>query len=154
MLIKIKVVFEMDNMLNLTPKEAFKAVKPEIFQELVSQAILSSGEEYKEKLSRVLGANLIWKSRHGNRRIHISDLTGKISLPLLQVQRKDTGEKIYLTRYILGLEPYRRIPRGCREIMAQLGASISCRAGARILNSLTGQKFSLSTIHQAVQDFP
>jgi len=130
------------------------AAIPAIFQELLYQYILLHAEEYKERLSRELNTELIWKSRNENRTTKIKSLFGEqsIILPLLQVQRKDTGEKIYLTRYILGIEKFRRIPKVYREMLAKIGASLPYRGGVDSIELLTDSKVGLATIHRAVQE--
>jgi len=152
--IRIICDFNIDNSNYEILFKIFNSAIPAMFQELLSQAIQSNAETYKRELSKKLGTVLIWKNRKENQTIKISGLYGKetVILPMLQVQRKDTGKKISLTRLMLGIKEYRQIPNVHREVLAQLGASTTFRSGRNLLNSITGREFSLDTIHRTVQE--
>lgn len=124
----------------------------ELFQVLVRRTVEVFAEQSRKKLAEELNTELIWKSKAGNRETWIHTLLGAIRVQMPQVQRKDTGEKMYLTRYILEMERYRRIPLAMREIFAKMGASFPYRVGMKIVNFFSGGLFGLSSLHRAVQE--
>jgi len=133
---------------------SFKNAIGQVFQSLVTQALLYYASRYKENgyLSELFGSSeIIWKSSKGFRLTTIHTIFGKIRVPQLQIKDKKTGKKHYLTRFLLGIEPRKRIPRCTKEAWALTGALAPYRVAAKIISIFSGFKPTLMNIFRAVR---
>jgi len=133
---------------------SFKNALGQVFQELVTEALIYFAQRYKDNgyLSEIFGSSeIIWKSSKGFRLTTIHTIFGKIRVPQLQIKDKKTGKKHYLTRFLLGIEPRKRIPRCTKEAWALTGALASYRVAAKIISIFSGFKPTLINIFRAVR---
>jgi len=132
----------------------FKNAIGQLFQDIVTKALLYFATVYKEHgyLSEILGSSdLIWKSSKGFRLTTIHTIFGKIRVPQLQIQDRETGKKRYITRFLLGIEPRKRIPQCTREAWALTGALAPYRVAAKIISIFSGFKPTLINILRSVR---
>ena len=116
--------------------KSFKNAIGQLFQTIVTEALLYFATKYKENgyLSELSGSSeIIWKSSKGFRLTTIHTIFGKIKVPQLQIQDKQTGKKLYITRLLLGIEPRKRIPRCSKEVWALTGALAPYRVATKLV---------------------
>lgn len=112
-----------------------------------SQLFLTSGE-----LGKLIGVeNVRWKTAQGNEMTTIVSPFGKIRLPQLQVKDKDTGRRYYITRLLLGVEKWKRIPEITRKYFGLLGSLASLRVVNKFFSLFCGMKVSLMSIVRAIR---
>jgi len=134
--------------------KSFKNVIGQLFQVIVTEALLYFATRYKENgyLSQILGySDIIWKSSKGSRLTTIHTIFGKIKLPQLQIQDRETGKKRYITRILLGIEPRKRIPKCTKEAWALTGALAPYRVATKIISIFSGFKPTLTNILRSVR---
>jgi hypothetical protein len=133
---------------------SFKNAIGQVFQELVTEALIYFASRYKDNgyLSAIFGSSeIIWKSSKGFRLTTIHTIFGKIRVPQLQIKDKKTGKKHYITRFLLGIEPRKRIPQCTKEAWALTGALAPYRVAAKIISIFSGFKPTLMNIFRAVR---
>ena len=134
--------------------KAFKNVIGQLFQIIVTEALLYFATRYKENgyLSEILGSSdIIWKSSKGYKLTTIHTIFGKIKVPQIQIQDKQTGKKRYITRILLGIEPRKRIPKCTKEAWALTGALAPYRVATKIISIFSGFKPTLTNILRSVR---
>jgi len=110
--------------------------------------VIKRAEEAKRdgSITRLLGTkNWVWKTRTGNRTISIKSKYGVVQVRSIQVRTQDGGAK-NLTRWLLGLEAFVRIPPLTQRVLANLATHCRFRA----VRILSGVKVSLQSISKAV----
>ena len=133
---------------------SFKNAIGQVFQEIVTEALIYFAQRYKDNgyLSEMFGSSeIIWKSSKGFRLTTIHTIFGKIRVPQLQIQDRETGKKRYITRFLLGIEPRKRKPRCTKEAWALTGALAPYRVAAKIISIFSGFKPTLMNIFRAVR---
>ena len=142
--------------------KVFFGIVRDIFQQFVKEAIYEFSDRYMKNgiLAKMLGceqSELTWKSRNGNRERGVLSLIGWIKLPQIQVQIKDKEtkkkKKVYITRVVLGLEKYKRIPISLVERFGFTGAMASFRPTVKIIEMFSGIKTNVMTILRSVRQY-
>ena len=134
--------------------KAFKDIIRPLFEQLVTASLLYFANRYKESgyLNKMLGfSDIIWKSSKGFRLTTIHTIFGKIKVPQIQIQDKQTGKKHYITRLLLGIEPRKRIPKCTKEAWGLTGALAPYRVAAKIISIFSGFKPTLTNILRSVR---
>jgi len=134
--------------------KAFKYILRPLFEQLVTATLLYYADRYKENgyLNKMLDfSELIWKSSQGYRLTIIHTIFGKIKVPQLQIQDKETGKKHFITRLLLDIEPRKRIPQCTKEAWALTGALAPYRVAVKIISIFSGFKPTLTNILRSVR---
>ena len=134
--------------------KAFLACLRRVFEELVTQVLYYFAEEYKNSghLAELLGCQGVTrKSSTGWKRTFIHTIFGKIAVPQIQVQVKETGKKRYITRLLFGIEARQRMPHYTRKMLALIGSLAPFRVGQKLISLLTGAKISAVSILRSVR---
>lgn len=134
--------------------KGFRNAILECFEEVVKQVMKSFANEYMKDgtmADMLKCSKVIWKTSKGAAKTSILTIFGKIRVPQLQVQNKDTGRRRYITRMILGIEPRVRIPEITSKMIGLMGALASYRVVKKIGSMFTQVGFSLMTILRCVR---
>jgi hypothetical protein len=103
-------------------------------------------------LARLLGCReVVWKTSRGNEMTSIMTPFGRMRLPQLQVKDKETGRRYYITRLLLGLEKFKRIPEVTQTYLGLMGALAPLRVVNKFLSLFSGVKFTLMSIVRAMR---
>lgn len=90
-----------------------------------------------------------WKTKNGGNTMLLT-VIHKLCLPRMQVQCQKCNRKIYITRKLLGVPSYQRIPDETTEKLGLIGALTSYRISSKIA-SFCGVHISRMTIWNSVQ---
>lgn len=93
--------------------------------------------------------HFIWKTRHG-KSTSVLTIFGLLNLFQLQVQCKNCGHKMYLTRKLLGIAPRKRIPLDTIRKLGMIGALTTFRVAKKIAG-MFGVVLDKMTIWHSVQ---
>jgi len=93
--------------------------------------------------------HFIWKTRHG-KQTKIITILQIVLLLQLQVECKECGHKFYITRFLLGLEKWKRIPKETIMRFGLLGALTTFRVSEKI-TKLFGIAIDKMTVWRSVQ---
>jgi len=120
----------------------------QVLESYLNDVILRRAESAKQdgSISRFLGTkNWTWKTRTGNKKISLKTKYGVVWVRSIQVKLQG-GKSKNLTRKLLGLEPFVRIPPRTQRVLANLAQHCRYRA-AQVLASV---RVSLQSISRAV----
>jgi hypothetical protein len=76
--------------------------------------------------------HFIWKTHHG-KSTSIVTIFCRVSFPQLQVQCKRCGHKMYITRYLLGIEKRKLIPKETIRKLGLIGSLTTFRVAEKIV---------------------
>jgi len=91
----------------------------------------------------------IWKS-HAATKTTVLSIFGLLTLPQMQVKCRRCGQKLYITRRLLGIEPRKKIPSETVMKLGLLGALTSFRVAQKIVR-MFGWMLDRMTIWRSVQ---
>jgi hypothetical protein len=91
-----------------------------------------------------------WKTQHG-KLTQILTMLGKLKIRQLQVECKDCGARLFITRQLLGIEPRKIIIPETNKRFALIGALTTFRVSEKI-TSLFGLVINKMAIWRSVQD--
>lgn len=134
---------------------AYSALLPHLLRDFFQKVIVGFGEYAmaldKKPFSCKCGndRSFIWKTRHG-KQTKIHGFYCWITLQQLQVQCKECGSKMYITRKLLGMAPMKRIAPEIYRKLGLLGALTSFRVAEKI-GEMFGWTVDKMTIWRAVQ---
>jgi hypothetical protein len=134
-------------------KRFVKKINP-IFEQVVSLAVMNFAEQYLEdgKLKEIIGCKGITKkSFTGSRKTKISTPLGYIWLPQLQVTI-DRKRRMNITRILLGIEKWKRIPIITARYFGLMGALAPLRVVNKFLEMYSGIKVSLMSIVRSMRE--
>lgn len=134
--------------------EAFKKAIILCFQDFVKQALFYFSQEYMKsgELAKMLGSKKVtWKTSKGNKSTQIKTIFGTIHVPQIQARIFETGKRKMITRILLGIEPYKRIPDITIKALGLMGALASYRVVKKIASMFTSVGFSLMTILRCIR---
>lgn len=127
-----------------------------VFSQIISQALRCYAESYKGngELAAMLehSGKISWKTLNGKLSTTIHTLFGKIKIPQLQVylHQADGSKKVKnVTRLLLGVSPYQRIPDYVKEMMGLLSSLCSYRAAQSCMTILGWWKFGYGSFRRA-----
>lgn len=155
--VNLEINIENSNILHLTKQ--FMCSLVTVFSDLVSQALLHYGAVYKEsgELNELLGLAeedyLTWKSLNGQLQTRLITTFGKIKIPQLQIYIHSPNKKKRsknITRLLLGVPSYQRIPCFVKEMMGMLSSLSSYRTAQSCIDILWNWKFGLGSFRRAV----
>lgn len=140
----ITIEFECQFRVNLQSSDfssimkAFLMLLPHLLEDFFQKVLVGFGE-YEMGLKKKSFAckccdndsDFVWKTRHG-KATNILSWFCWITLKQLQVQCKQCGSKLYITRILLGMEPKKRVPDETRRKLALMGALTSYRVSEKI----------------------
>lgn len=133
--------------------KAFRNCIFECFQKTVIMVLSRFAEEYMKNgiLAQILGCSkLTWKTSRGFKTTRILTIFGEIELPQFQV-KTDTGQRKFITRILLGIEPRIRIPEITARMIGLMGSLAPYRVVRKIASMFTDVKFSLMTILRCIR---
>lgn len=134
-----------------------KSLRP-VFEKVVKEILITHAEEYMKNgtIQRMLKVKkVVWRSRQGKYTV-LKTMFGKIYVPQMRVKYKDELGKIHqkcITRLLLGISPYQRIPDFMKKIIGLMGSLSTYRVCHQVLNVLTACKYSLMSLHRGVKWF-
>jgi len=134
--------------------KAFVRIIPLLFEKTVSQIIRTYAQKMLDDgtLAKALGVHAVKrKTFTGRCTTKIFSPFGNINVPKLQVQNIHTGKRTCITRFLLGMEPYRRIPHITRMYLGLMGALAPLRVVNKFFNLYTGTKVSLMEIVRSIR---
>ncbi|KXB06965.1 hypothetical protein AKJ51_02370 [candidate division MSBL1 archaeon SCGC-AAA382A20] len=92
----------------------------------------------------------IWKTRR-TKNTKITTIFGDIILGQMQVQCKNCGKKLYITRKLLEIAPRKSMSEGTKKILALLGSLTSFRISEKILK-MVGVAINKMKVWRCVQE--
>ena len=135
---------------------AFATLLPQILSDFVHKALVGYAEIVMAWTKKPFACErcgndreMIWKTRHG-KPTKILTVFQWVVLPQLQVQCSRCGHKFYITRMLLGIERYQRIPREVFRKLGLIGSLTTYRVAAKIASTL-GWTLDKMTIWKSVQ---
>ncbi len=136
--------------------EAFYKIQGIILPEFINQVVLNFAEHYMslEKKPFICDqcgneCSFIWKTRKG-KKTNILLIFGMVLLNQLQVECKNCGHKMNITRKILGVAPRKKIPVQTIRKLGLIGALTTFRVAKKIVG-MFGWKLDKMTIWRSVQ---
>lgn len=124
--------------------------------EFFKKVILAFAEDYIEKGSSKLkcpccqrAGRFIWKTRHG-KPTSLLTIFGAIFLDQLQVQCRECGHKMYITRQLLGIESRVRLPLHTVRRLGLIGALTTYRVASKIAG-MFGVSLDKMSVWRSVQ---
>lgn len=136
--------------------KGFSILYHKILDEFIQQVLLLfaekyMGEEEKPFICEKCGnkRNFIWKTHHG-RNTSILTIFKKVVLKQLQVECKECNHKFYITRWLLGIESRKRIPKDTIRKLGLIGALTTFRVSEKVV-SIFGLVINKMTIWRSVQ---
>ncbi|MBW2738948.1 MAG: hypothetical protein JRE64_08885 [Deltaproteobacteria bacterium] len=133
----------------------FAALLPQLLMDFFQKVLVGFGEYAmalkKKPFTCKCGndADFIWKTRHG-KKTKIHGFYRWLELQQLQVQCKQCGSKMYITRKLLGMEPMKRIAPEIYRKLGLLGSLTTFRVAEKI-GDMFGWAVDKMTIWSAVQ---
>ena len=133
----------------------FAALLPELLKDFFQKVLVGFGEYAmamkKKSFTCKCGNNdhFIWKTRHG-KKTKIHGFYCWLELLQFQVQCKQCGSKMYITRHLLGMEPMKRIAPEIYRKLGLLGSLTTFRVAEKI-SGMFGWAVNKMTIWKAVQ---
>ncbi len=153
--INIDIEVENCNLLHLS--QVFLKSLCGVFGQVVSQALRHYAQEYKESgvLAELLGqqGDVSWKSLEGKLQTRFHTIFGKIEVPQIQLYLHGShGKKRSknITRLLLGVSRYQRIPDFMKELMGMLSSLCSYRTARQCVVFLGSWNFGLGSFRRAV----
>ncbi len=152
----VKIAIEIENCNLLGLSQIFLRSLCEVFGRLVSQALRHYAQTYKEsgRLAELLDhqGGMSWKSLEGKLQTRFYTIFGKIDVPQIQVYLHESdGRKRSknITRLLLGVSCYQRIPDFMKELMGMLSSLCSYRTARQCVCFLGSWKFGLGSFRRA-----
>lgn len=133
-------------------KEFVKVIHP-AFEEFVCQVIMNFANRYLTDgtLMEMIGCETVTKkSFTGTRKTKISTPFGYIQIPQLQVTI-DHKKRMNITRLLLGIEKWRRIPLITAKYLGLMGALAPLRVVNKFLWMFSGIRVSLMSIVRSIR---
>lgn len=127
-----------------------QSLRPAI-QGLISSVVSTAGDAGMAdgSIADKLGGPVAWKTKTGTRTTALYTPWGWVRVPLLQVTTKDDKRRHYITRMLLGIERWTRIPDATRRTFAGMALHATYRACQAIGAMLGGAKHALGTLQRA-----
>lgn len=133
-------------------KAFVKTIRP-VFQQVIEMILRYFADKYLEDgtLVKMLGCKRVTrKSFTGKQTTTIITPFGKVILPQLQV-KADGKRKIYITRLLLGIERWKRIPLVTEKYLGLMGALAPLRVVNKFLELFTGVRLTLMSIVRSMR---
>jgi len=137
--------------------KAFLMLLPQLLEDFFQKVLIGFGEyemsrQKKSFACKCCGNDMdfLWKTRHG-KPTRVLTWFRWITLKQLQVQCKQCGRKMYITRMLLDMEPMKRVPEETRRKLALIGALTSFRVSEKI-GKMFGWAVDKMTIWKSVQE--
>jgi len=135
---------------------AFSKLLPQILTDFIQKVLLGFGENAMGQTRKPFSCDkcgndkeFIWKTRHG-KATKILTVYQWVILQQLQIQCKECGHKINITRKLLGIEPMKRIPKEVYRKLGLIGSLTTYRVAKKIV-SMFGWAVDKKTIWKSVQ---
>lgn len=135
---------------------AFSKLLPQILTDFIQKVLLGFGENAMGQTRKPFSCDkcgndkeFIWKTRHG-KATKILTVYQWVILQQLQIQCKECGHKINITRKLLGIEPMKRIPKEVYRKLGLIGLLTTYRVAKKIV-SMFGWAVDKKTIWKSVQ---
>lgn len=132
--------------------KALQIITAQFFQ----QVILEFADHYMFQRTKPFSCDkcgnnhqFIWKTRHG-KKTSLLTIFGSLNLFQLQVQCKNCGHKMYLTRKLIGVAPRKRIPLDTIRKLGMIGALTTFRVAKKIVG-MFGIVLDKMTVWHSVQ---
>jgi len=136
--------------------EVFKYLVLSFLEEFIKGALVCFGEELMKKkrksfiCTRCGNRGEFIRKSHNAKMTKVMTIFGEVRLPQLQVQCKGCGKKMFITRFILGLERYALMSVITARIIGLVGSLCSFRVSEKI-SELFGVKFSRMLVWRCVR---
>lgn len=133
----------------------FLELQKKILEEFVAKVLIMFAEEIMRSKIKPFHCNCgnssdyIWKTRHG-KLTKIETILKAIHVPQLQIGCKICGARLYITRFLLGMDPRARICEDTSRKLGLIGALTTFRVSAKIA-SIFGWTLDKMTIWKCVQ---
>lgn len=135
--------------------KAFVETISSTFEKIVEETIRHYAQLYLENgtLEKLLKCNRITKKTFtGIKKTKISTPFGLIKVPQLQIKLGKNGKRMNITRLLLGIERWKRIPAITEKYFGLIGALAPLRVVNKILQLFTGTFVSLMTIVRSIRN--
>ena len=156
--IDVKLEIEVKNCNLLHLSKVFLLSLSSVFSQIISQAVRHYGQEYKSngKLADILEhqGKISWKNLNGELSTNLHTLFGKVKVPQLQVylHQADGSKKVKnISRLLLGVSRYQRLPDYVKEMMGLLSSLCSYRTAQRCMTILGWMKFGYGSFRRATK---
>lgn len=155
-LIDVELEIEIKNCNLLHLSKVFLSSLGSVFSQIVGQALRHYGQVYRSngELCAQLGheGKISWKQLNGQLTTKLHTLFGKIEVPQLQLylHQVDGSKKVKnVTRLLLGVSPYQRLPDYVKEMMGLLSSLCSYRVAQSCMRILGWMKFGYGSFRRA-----
>ena len=150
MVIRLEVSFDVGNGTLIEINKSFCASLKIMYQAIVKKAVELKKEQAKQDgtLEKIFGSPCSWKSKSGKLKTHLITEYGKIIIPDFQIMLHVDKTRHLISRILLGIERYARIPKSAEEKYAALFAHCSTRAAQALAKTLTGASVSAKTVRR------
>ena len=135
---------------------AFSKLLPQILTDFIQKVLIGFGESTMGQSRKPFccegcgnDKEFIWKTRHG-KETKILTVFQWVRLQQLQVQCKRCGQKMYITRKLLGVESMKRIPAETYRKLGLVGSLTTYRVAKKIV-TMFGWTVDKMTIWKSVQ---
>lgn len=153
---KLEIEVKNCNLLHLT--QVFFLSLGSVFSQIISQAVRFYAKEYKEngELAKILerDGKISWKILNGKLSTNLHTIFGKLKVPQLQVylhQSDGSKEVKNITRILLGVSRYQRIPDYVKEMMGLLSSLCSYRTAQSCMRKFGWWKFGYGSFRRATK---
>ena len=136
--------------------KCFRKILFLVFQNLIQEVLKGFGDYYMSLPSKPFSCprchnrrDFKWKTHHG-KLTSLLTIFGKVTFTHLQIQCKSCDRKMYITRYLLGVESRKYIPEDTIKRFGLIGALSPYRVANKII-SMFGISIDKMTIWRSVQ---
>jgi len=135
--------------------DVFKQLFVMVFSDFVKAVLKQFGDDFmkmKKKPFHCLcgnDRNFIWKTKDA-KPMKITTIFADLILPQMQVQCKDCGKKMFISRLLLGIERYQKMSTLTERILAFVGGLATFRTSEKILG-MVGVSFNRMKVWRCVQ---
>lgn len=155
--IKCNYTIELPNCNMETVTAAFRKVLILFLRDFVLVILNKFATEYMNQKTKPFkcekcgnNTRFIWKTRRA-KNTRITTIFGEVILGQMQVQCKNCGKKMYITRKLLEITPRKRMSEGTKKILALLGSLTSFRVSEKILK-MVGVAINKMAVWRCVQE--
>jgi len=121
-----------------------------LYSDYITKIVLQNAEEAKQNgsITNVLGQGWTWKTRTGNKTIEIKTKYGSVRVVSVQARALD-GKTHNLTRWLLGIDPYIRIPPQTQNMLSDFLAHGRYRSVQLLVLLYFGLRVSLYSLRRS-----
>jgi len=155
-IVKLEYILDLPNCNINTITSAFKKLQGLILADIISQVLVVFGEYYMQQAKKPFSckcgncANFIWKTKNA-KWTKIMTIFCEICLPQMQIQCKDCGKKMFITRILLEIKARCKMSSMTQRVFALVGSLAKFRVSEKIVG-MFGVTLNKMAIWRCVQE--